>query len=82
MPLKSRFQTRSIDPVKKFVTFTVVGRGEFPYDMLRYDQCWPESESQTHFMMASRSGSRHVTLTGLREPTDGRWLSFGWRIVE
>lgn len=28
------------------VKFRVIGRGEFPYDMLRYDGCWPyDSES-------------------------------------
>ena len=30
----------------KMLTFRVIGRGEFPFDMLRYDACWPaDSES-------------------------------------
>lgn len=30
----------------KFYKFRVIGRGEFPYDMLRYDGCYPyDSES-------------------------------------
>ncbi len=27
--------------------FTVEGSGMFPYDMLRYDQCWPSSEQDS-----------------------------------
>jgi len=31
--------------IKKSVTFTVRGTGEFPLDMLRYDQCRPASDT-------------------------------------
>jgi hypothetical protein len=27
----------------KTVRFTVRGRGQFPFDMLRYDSCYPQS---------------------------------------
>lgn len=81
MPVKSRYQTRTVEPVKKFVSFIVEGSGEFPYDMLRYDLCWPDSETQTHYLTASRMGVRQVKLTGLREPTEGRWASFRWRVL-
>ena len=26
-----------------FFHFEVTGRGEFPWDMLRYDSCWPQT---------------------------------------
>lgn len=68
-------------------TFSVEGRGSFPVDMLRYDQCWPTSEVDASHVMATferRTGVREariVFLTGLTTPTDGRWESFGWRVV-
>lgn len=81
MPVRSRYQTRPIEPVKKLVIFTVRGSGQFPWDMLRYDSCWPAEETQTHHMLDSRGGARHVIMVGLREPTEGRWESFGWKII-
>lgn len=71
----------------KFHEFVVEGRGEFPFDMLRYDHCWPKRESEDVVNMAPYPrGSlyretRRVTLVGLREPTVGRWESFGWNVV-
>jgi hypothetical protein len=32
---------------KTLFKFTVVGSGVFPFDMLRYDQCWPASENDS-----------------------------------
>lgn len=78
---------RPIDPVKSLYEFTVVGKGEFPFDMLRYDSCWPKSETRDAAMLAPyRKGEayregRRITLVGLREPTEGRWESFGWRVL-
>lgn len=68
-------------------TFTVRGSHEFPWDMLRYDRCWPASEDQvTSLAPYHRSSTftwvRNVKLKGLNEPTDGRWASFGWTVVE
>lgn len=80
-PKRARYETRPLSsPVKKLVKFTVVGSGPFPFDMLRYDSCWPESGSQTHAMLADRGGERNVHLIGLREPTVQRWESFRWRM--
>lgn len=30
---------------KYLCEFKVTGMGQFPYDMLRYDHCWPATES-------------------------------------
>lgn len=83
MPARSQ----SCDPIRRLYTFSVRGRDLFPIDMLRYDSCWPKSESQdsvsimvTHGPRASRE-ERTVTLIGLREPTEARWKSFGWTVV-
>lgn len=77
MPVKAR----RIEPAKVVHDFAVEGSGEFPIDMLRYDRCWPAAEAQVPYLTASRSGRRHVLLTGLQEPTQARWQSFGWRVL-
>jgi hypothetical protein len=76
---------RRVEPIRNFFEFTVWGRGEFPVDMLRYDQCWPSAESHSARFsdrhMRDEAGGRHITLTGLREPTTARWESFGWQVL-
>ena len=68
--------------------FTVEGSGEFPFDMLRYDRCWPKDESHDVVNMTSYSRDRfslrkrQVELIGLNDPTSARWASFGWKIVQ
>lgn len=74
-------------PIKKLHQFTVEGSGTFPYDMLRYDRCWPSTEAHDSGLPYTppHGGSldkKRITLTGLGEPTQGRWESFGWRVVE
>lgn len=68
-------------------------RFEFPVDMLRYDGCWPASEEQSVRMAtAIRSATDWVEiyvadnkttieLATYGAPTEGRWLSFGWEVV-
>lgn len=78
------------------IVFTVKGKGSFPVDMLRHDQCYPmDAESVENIQCvktATGSGScislKHqivrkvqlVNVTG-QAPTKGRWNSFGW-VVE
>lgn len=63
---------------------TVQGRGTFPLDMLRYDSCFPASETDTHTIR--RTGPRRVLLVrmtlGDGMPSVARWRSFGWDVVE
>jgi hypothetical protein len=68
--------------------FTVSGRGQFPIDMLRYDGCTPRTETDSGFITTSfflrgrMANPQSIALVGPREPTNGRWESFGWRVVE
>ncbi len=67
--------------------YIVQGTGEFPYDMLRYDRAFPYSEFDAGGMThaASRldaSAPRRVDLSSYSRPTQGRWRSFGWEIIE
>lgn len=65
----------------KHFKFTVSGRGLFPFDMLRYDCCYPQSPQD----VANLDGRarRQVTLIAAKPvgPTNGRWNSFGWDVV-
>jgi hypothetical protein len=66
--------------------FQVEGAGRFPFDMLRYDCCFPYTEIDTACMVADKVSRRIVTLARHIEtkeslPCDGRWRSFGWRVV-
>ena len=61
----------------------------FPIDMLRYDACYPANPAAVDGVafdpgirqMVGERKSRQVTLRSDREPTVGRWESFGWRVV-
>lgn len=67
-------------------TFVVEGRMEFPFDMLRYDGCWPEQSEDVSNLQYDRERRkplefRRVMLRGTSMPTVARWASFGWRVV-
>lgn len=69
--------------------FVVEGRGSFPLDMLRRDECFPASTADAvRLDQTLPSGPRRkVTLVHRCarrwwEPTAGRWESFGWKVVE
>jgi len=68
-------------------TFTVEGRGAFPFDMLRYDCCWPKTDDDVHALHynegRSALGLRTVTLVTEHDnkPTLGRWNSYGWNVT-
>ena len=70
--------------VTRVYTYTVVGQGIFPVDMLRYDLAYPKSEADS--LMIERThrprtpGEHRVTLVSSKRPTLGRWASFGWDI--
>lgn len=77
---------RRIDPVRSLFEYTVEGKGEFPFDMLRYDQCWPKRSAEDVVNMAPHHPGivrevRRVTLVGFNSPTVDRWTSFGWKVL-
>ena len=67
---------------------TVKGSGEFPFDMLRYDGCFPEAERESGklYYHASFEHPREIELHMVsfndKGPTKGRWQSFGWNVVK
>ena len=66
-------------------TFSVEGSGPFPIDMLRFDLCFPKSETDsgqiTRSYMPRERGTRCVILVSSKQPTQGRWESFGWKVT-
>ena len=66
--------------------FTVEGIGVFPFDMLRYDCCYPLTSSDSLEMEPGRGKRRKVVLTReadrLWTPTVGRWSSFLWKVTD
>jgi hypothetical protein len=73
----------------------VEGKIPFPMDMLRYDACFPASESDSYMIDASINryvsqknvnGRYSVRLKSRRlnrawAPTGARWASFSWTVV-
>ncbi len=70
----------------KLVRFTVEGVGVFPFDMLRYDGCYPVGHGDVRIMthISSSEEPKRVELESFSaaSPTPARWESFGWRVVE
>jgi len=75
--------------IKYLQTFEVKGNGAFPLDMLRYDRCFPATESDsrkiadTEFSVGVNTHSiklcRYVSVR--QTPTVDRWNSFLWKVV-
>lgn len=66
-------------------TFIVEGSGPFPFDMLRYDSCWPYTSRDAAAIEAH--GRRRIVLqtfgyeSTAPRPATARWLSFTWECV-
>lgn len=66
--------------------FQVRGRGRFPLDMLRYDNCFPASSDDVAKMDEEYSREERtielITLHKYRQEhiTPARWESFGWTV--
>lgn len=64
--------------------YTVTGKGHFPFDMLRYDACWParpECVMVLEFQPERPNmDARKVVLRSDQAPTRDRWSSFGWQV--
>jgi hypothetical protein len=79
--LTTRQRDKLIEAAQNAIFFAVVGSGDFPHDMLRYDKCWPASEGASR-LIGETGRLRRVEMKGLREPTARRWYSFGWSVIE
>ena len=85
--LTAKQKDRLIESAQNAITFTVHGRGVFPWDMLRYDKCWPATESDSnkldqYGLPTDVMSERTITMRGLVGPTFARWRSFNWEVVD
>lgn len=81
-------------PKTNRIRFRVQGSGTFPFDMLRYDGCYPESQDDVHRMLDSAYADPTlgtVRIVNLIQPvvagfkkvvTVERWESFGWKVIQ
>lgn len=77
---------------KRYVhVITVTGALPFPVDMLRYDRCTPNAETDSAVITRSLNDPMSGALTVQVQtdgrprhwyPTAGRWESFGWKITD
>lgn len=71
------------------VPFVVEGDGRFPFDMLRYDSCWPDdfdavNEIEDSLERGVGNPVHHrIKLISAepKGPTVERWESFGWLVT-
>jgi hypothetical protein len=69
--------------MNKTTFFKVRGRGTFPIDMLRYDECYPvDPQSVENIEVPQKRVTREVHLATNKRfgPTEGRWQSFNWNV--
>lgn len=73
-------------------TFRVIGRSSFPLDMLRYDRCFPDTQTDVAKIELARNGNCHehealeITLARFvsrakDQPTLALWNSFLWSVI-
>ena len=76
--------------MNKFTTFKVEGKGEFPFDMLRYACAWPRSSADA-FKLSMREPSNCRTINldtdrgdrfGISHRVIKRFRSYGWNVIE
>jgi hypothetical protein len=66
--------------------FTVSGKGSFPVDMLRYDDCAFASDGDRDAAEVEVDGDVEIVVdmvienAGGRKPSVARWQSFGWSV--
>jgi len=76
------------DRPKESYSYQVVGTGDFPVDMLRYDCAYPaDSEAVVAIgangrIRRAEHGPRTVDLRSYSRPTPARWESFLWKVIE
>jgi hypothetical protein len=81
MPLCNEHFLGAAERPRTLYEYFVTGSGQFPFDMLRFDECWPADSVSANAMAPDwASGKRSVKMRGYKEPTIGRWNSFTWAV--
>jgi hypothetical protein len=87
--MKERFKQYALANIERprtFYEYFVTGSGVFPFDMMRYDHCWPATGEDAAKLEWERMGSersrklRSIKMHSYNEPTIDRWSSFTWSV--
>lgn len=74
----------NVEKPKVMYEYYVTGRGQFAWDMLRYDACWPADSAAAAMLADSITdggrGMRSIKMRSYRPPTIERWTSFLWSV--
>lgn len=84
----TEFSLEDKERPRRYFEYYVTGGGIFPFDMLRYDSCWPVGGDDAAMMSADYSPltprearmPRSIKMRSYREPTIARWSSFNWSV--
>lgn len=62
--------------------YAVTGMGDFPVDMLCFDQCWPVTGDDAAKIVepASPAEPRSIRMRSHQRPEIDRWSNFGWSV--
>ncbi|MGD9965085.1 MAG: hypothetical protein AB7T59_01045 [Hyphomonadaceae bacterium] len=61
-------------------SFTVIGSGDFPRDVMDAEQAWPATAGDAEAVSAA--GERRVDLEAPQAPDVARWNAAGWIVRE
>jgi len=71
---------RADERPKTIYEYYVTGSGEFPFDMLRHDSCWPATGMDVVLIDRHERQLRSIKIRSYRKPTIDRWSSFTWSV--
>jgi len=79
---KTTYGRDAPDRPKARYEYVVTGMGDFPVDMLHFDQCWPVTGDDAAKIVepASPAEPRSIRMRSHSQPDTGRWSSFGWSV--
>lgn len=87
--MKARFIEHKLESTherpRRMYEYFVTGHGIFPFDMMRYDACWPARGEDAARLEWERMGERgrklrSIKMYSYKEPTIDRWSSFLWSV--
>ena len=83
----TRYKLEAHERPRHLYEYHVTGTGTFPFDMLRFDGCWPatgEDAAEIYNTIESNIEDtrprRSIKLRSYKEPTVARWHSFTWSV--
>jgi hypothetical protein len=86
VPRYDMHKLRAEERPKFLFEYYVTGAGVFPFDMMRFDSCWPATGEDAARLEWERINSakgrslRSIRMRSYKPPTIARWASFVWSV--